>query len=315
MVEHVISLGPLIYEISRLQEPVVTIDPGDSVVVETEDAFSGQVRVPGDVRDRVALPLSDPVAGPIVVNGAEPGDALSVHIVDIEPLIGQSATYVLPAPPVVTSLGSPTPDMTRICQIADGRIRWSKDLTIPYRPMIGLIACAPAMGAPTTVQAGDYGGNMDIREVAPGATVMLPVFVPGGFLYLGDCHAAQGAAEVSGIALEMPARSRIVIDLEKGVELRWPRIETDSELMAIACGRPLDEAVGLAFSRLAVWLERSYGWARWEALSLLSQVGEVSVGYYWGGGVAAKVSKSLVQRTEEASLKVAAGAAQEHHEE
>ena len=295
MAEHVIRLGPLIYEISRLREPVVTIDPGDSVVVETEDAFSGQVRVPGDVRDRVALPLSDPVAGPIVVNGAEPGDALSVHIVDIEPLLGQCATYVLPAPPVVTSLGSPIPDMTRICRIADGRIRWSKDSTIPYRPMIGLIACAPAMGAPTTVQAGDYGGNMDIREVAPGSTVMLPVFVPGGYLFLGDCHAAQGAGEVSGIALEMPARSRIVVDLEKGVELRWPRIETDSELMAIACGRPLDEAVGLAFSRLAVWLERSYGLARWEALSLLSQVGEVSVGYYWGGGVAAKISKSFVQ--------------------
>ena len=297
MAEHVISLGPLIYEISRLREPVVTIDPGDSVLVETEDAFSGQVRVPGDVRDRVALPLSDPVAGPIVVNGAEPGDALSVHIVDIEPLLGQCATYVLPAPPVVNSLGSPIPDVTRICRIADGMIRWSKDLAIPYRPMIGLIACAPAMGAPTTVQAGDYGGNMDIREVAPGATVMLPVFVPGGFLYLGDCHAAQGAGEVSGIALEMPARSRIVVDLEKGIELRWPRIETDSELMAIACGRPLDEAVGLAFSRLAVWLERCYGLARWEALSLLSQVGEVSVGYYWGGGVAAKVSKSFVQRT------------------
>ena len=55
---------------------------------------------------------------------------------------------------------------------------------------------------------------------------------------------------MSGIALEMPARSRIVVDLEKGTELRWPRIETDRELMAIACGRPLDEAVGLAFSRL-----------------------------------------------------------------
>ena len=297
MVEHVIGLGPLVYEMSRLQEPVVTIDPGDSVVVETEDAFSGQVRVPGDVRDRTALPLSDPVAGPIVINGAEPGDSLRVHIVDIEPLLGQCATYVLPAPPVVTSLASPMPDMTRICQIVDGRIRWSEDFTIPYRPMIGLIACAPAMGAPTTVHAGDYGGNMDIREVAPGATVMLPVFVPGGFLYLGDCHAAQGAGEVSGIALEMPARSRLVVGLEKGIELRWPRIETDSELMAVACGRPLDEAVGLAFSRLAVWLERSYGWARWEALSLLSQVGEVSVGYYWGGGVAAKVSKSFVQRT------------------
>lgn len=295
--EHVITLGPLLYEMSRLQEPVITVDPGDSVVVETEDAFSGQVRFPGDVRDRIALPLSDPVAGPIAVRGAEPGDSLSVRIVEIEPLIGQCATYVLPAPPVVTALASPIPDMTRVCQIVDGQIRWSEDCTIPYRPMIGLIACAPAMGAPTTVHAGDYGGNMDIREVAPGATVMLPVFVPGGFLYLGDCHAAQGAGEVSGIALEMPARSRIIVGLEKGIQLPWPRIETDSDLMAVACGRPLDEAVALAFSRLAVWLERSYGWVRWEALSLLSQVGEVSVGYYWGGGVAAKVSKSFVQRS------------------
>ena len=297
MAEHVVRLGPLVYEISRLREPVLTIDPGDSVLVETEDAFSGQVRVPGDVRDRTALPLSDPVAGPIVVNGAEPGDALSVHVVDIEPLLGQCATYVLPAPPVVAALASPMPDMTRICQIDDGQIRWSEDVTIPYRPMIGLIACAPAMGAPTTVDAGDFGGNMDLREVAPGATVMLPVFVPGGYLYLGDCHAAQGAGEVSGIALEMPARSRIVVGLEKGIHMGWPRIETETELLAVACGRPLDEAVGKAFSRLAMWLERSYGWRRWEALSLLSQVGETSVGYYWGGGAAAKIPKSYVERT------------------
>ena len=117
---------------------------------------------------------------------------------------------------------------------------------------------------------------------------MLPVFVPGGFLYLGDCHAAQGAGEVSGIALEMPARSRIVVGLEKGIRLPWPRIETDSDLMAIACGRPLDEAVGVAFGRLAWWLERSNGWARWEALSLLSQVGEVSLGYYWGAALPRK---------------------------
>ena len=140
MAEHVVRLGPLVYEISRLREPVLTIDPGDRVLVETEDAFSGQVRVPGDVRDRTALPLSDPVAGPIVVNGAEPGDALSVHVVDIEPLLGQCATYVLPAPPVVAALESPMPNMTRICQIDDGQIRWSEDVTIPYRPMIGLIA-------------------------------------------------------------------------------------------------------------------------------------------------------------------------------
>jgi amidase len=161
--------------------------------------------------------------------------------------------------------------------------------------MIGLIACAPAMGSPTTADSGDYGGNMDIREIRPGATVFLPVQVPGGYLYFGDCHAAQGAGEVSGIGLEMAARTTIVVDLETGGSaMLWPRIETETDLLAVACGRPVEDAIGGAFSRLALWLEERVGWPRWESVSLLSQVGELSVGYYWGGAVAAKISKKYL---------------------
>ena len=87
-----IELGQLYYEISRHNPPRVSIDPGETVIVETEDAFSGQIRTESDRRDRTTVPYSNPQTGPILVNGAKPGDTLSVRIEDIEPLRGQAAT-------------------------------------------------------------------------------------------------------------------------------------------------------------------------------------------------------------------------------
>ena len=100
--------------------------------------------------------------------------------------------------------------------------------------MIGVIAVAPALGVPTTEDAGDYGGNLDLREIGPGATLLLPVCVDDALLVLGDCHAAQGDGELSAAALEMPARVTLRIDLRRGAQLPGPRIERDDEIAAVA---------------------------------------------------------------------------------
>lgn len=135
-----------------------------------------------------------------------------------------------------------------------------------------------------------------MREIGPGTTVYLPVAVDDGLLFVGDCHAAQGAGEVCGIGLEMPARIRMRLLLVEGARLPGPRIRTRNEIGAVAFGRPLEEAVGAAYARLALWMEADYGWDRWEAYALLSHVGEISVGYFFGGGVAAKIDLSYVDR-------------------
>jgi acetamidase/formamidase len=294
--EHALPLGELLFDLDAARPPRLTVEPGDVVEVETEDAFAGQIRRPGDRRDRVAMPRSNPATGPIAVAGALPGDELRVDVLDIEPSIDQCCTYVWPYDYTTALLGADVDHQTRICQIRDGRIEWSDDVVLPYQPLIGVIGVAPAEGSVTTEAAGDHGGNLDLRELAPGSTVRLPVRVPGALLAIGDCHAAQGDGELSAAALEMPARVRLRIDLVPGAAAEGIRIETADELLAVAVASALDDAVGLAYARLARWLEAEHNWNRWEAWALLTQVGRVSLGYFREGIAAAAISRAIAER-------------------
>ena len=161
--------------------------------------------------------------------------------------------------------------------------------------MLGCIGTAPDGGVPTTFPAGPHGGNMDIIEVAPGNIVYLPVFVPGGYLYLGDAHAAMGHGELSACGLEMPAESTITVNLLKSKKLAGPRIESPTEIMTVATGCPMERASAEAFARLILWMEADYGWNRWRAYDLLTHVARISVGYYALGTVAAKISKEYLR--------------------
>jgi len=288
---HKLPLGPLYYEFSRHPEPRLRINPSDQVLVESEDAFSGQVRTNADRRDKSKMPYGNPQTGPIWVEGAEPGDALAVKILDIRPLIGQCATRTSDPRQLAEWLGTECPHGTHVCPIRDGQIHWSDKLTIPYTPMLGCIGTAPAMGVPTTIPAGIHGGNMDIIETCPGNTVYLPVFVRGAYLYLGDAHAAMGHGELSASGLEMPAETHIQVDLLKQKHLPGPRIESPTEIMTIATGCPMERAVAQSYAWLILWMEAEYGWNRWRAYDLLTHAGQISVGYYAFGTVAAKIAK------------------------
>lgn len=288
---HRIPLGPLVYEFSRHVEPRLRIQPGDEVIVESEDAFSGQIRTNDDRRCKVKEPRSNPQTGPIFVEGAEPGDTLAVTIHEIKPLIGQCATRTGEARMMTEWLGTDCPHGAHVCPITDGVIHWSEEIKIPYAPMLGCIGTAAAWGSPTTLPAGNHGGNMDLVEVAPGAAVYLPVFVPGGLLYLGDAHAAMGHGELSASGLEMPAETRITVDLLKGQTIVGPRVETPDEIMAVATGLPMERASAEAFSRLILWMEQDFGWNRWRAFDLLTHVARMSVGYFPIGTVGAKIEK------------------------
>ena len=290
-----LPIGPLYYEFSRHNEPRLHIQPGETIVVESEDAFSGQIRTDSDRRDRTRRPYGNPQTGPIWIDGAEPGDALAVKIHDIQPLIGQCATRTPDLHTLAPWLGTDTPHGTHVCRIEDGKIFWSETLTIPYQPMLGCIGTAPDTGVPTTFPAGPHGGNMDIIEVCPGNTVYLPVFVSGGFLYLGDAHAAMGHGELSAAGLEMPAVSTITVDLVKAKKLPGVRIESPSEIMTVATGCPMERASAEAFARLIQWMEADYGWNRWRAYDLLTHVARMSVGYFPLGTVAVKVGKEYLR--------------------
>ena len=289
------TIGPLNYEFSRHLEPRLTIQPGETIEVEAEDALSGQISGPGDQRDKSQVPYSNPVTGPIVVEGAEPGDALEVVILKIEPLYGRCATYTGNPQQLCQWLGTDVPPGGHVCPIRDGQIYWSETLTIPYQPMLGCLGTAPAWGVASTIPAGPHGGNLDLVEVAPGSTVWLPVFVPGGYLFLGDAHAAMGHGELSATGLEMASRSTLTVRLASQQRLEWPRIETSDEIMVAVSGCPMERSIAQAYAQLILWLESDYGWDRWRAYDLLTHVGRISVGYYGIGTVAAKVARRYAE--------------------
>lgn len=289
-----LTVGPLEYEFSRHREPRVRIAPGETIAVESEDAFSGQIRTNEDRRDKSKMPFSNPLTGPIWVDGARPGDSLAVRIESIEPTIGQCATRTGDAGPLALWLGADCPHGTHVCPIRDGQIIWSETLTIPYAPMLGCIGTAPAWGVPTTLPAGPHGGNMDLVEVAPGNTIHLPVYVEGAFLYLGDAHAAMGQGELSASGLEMPARSVVRVDLLPGKTIPAVRIETPTHLLAVATGCPAERSIAHAFSLLILWLESDFGLDRWKGYDLLTHVGEISFGWHAMGTVGAKIHRKFV---------------------
>ena len=286
-----LPLGPLYYEFSRHNEPRLRIQPGETIIVESEDAFSGQIRTDDDRRDKSKKPYGNPQTGPIWVEGAEPGDSLAVKIEEIRPSLGQCATRTSDPKQLAEWLGTECPHGTHVCPIKDGQIHWSDSLTIPYTPMLGCIGTAPDWGVPTTSPAGPHGGNMDIVETAPGSTLYLPVFVPGALLYLGDAHAAMGHGELSASGLEMPAETEISVDLVKGKTIPSPRIVTPTEIVAISSAAPMERAIAQAYSWLILWMESDYGWDRWKAFDLLTHVGRISIGYYSSAALATKIEK------------------------
>jgi acetamidase/formamidase len=282
---------PLSYEFSRHNPPRVRIQPGETLVVESEDALSGQIRTDADRRDKVKMPYSNPLTGPIVVEGAKPGDALAVTIHEIRPTRGHCVTRTADPKQLCEWLGNDCPHGTRVCPIVDGQIHWGDGLTIPYTPMVGCIGTAPDWGCPSTGPAGPHGGNLDIVEVAPGSTIHLPVFVEGGLLYLGDLHAAMGHGELSATGLEMAGETTITVNLKPDGRLAWPRVENADEIMVIVSGTPMERSIAQAYAQLILWMEAEHGWNRWRAYDILTHVGRISVGYYGIGTVAAKIAR------------------------
>jgi amidase len=293
------------YTLNPYDEPIIRIKPKETIVVEVEDAPSGQIRKEGDVRDRDKIPFGNPVMGLIYIEGAEEGGTISVNIKDIKPTIGQGSTYLsefnqryLTDVPILRFLNSSLPRRTKICKIKGGAVQFD-DLTLPYRPMVGTVGVAPhpqAESISSSVMPGQHGGNMDISDICPGSTVFLPVFNEGGFLYIGDAHALQGDGEISGTAVEMPAELTIKVDIAKG-SINWPRIETAHEIMvatSTSAARSFEDAIRTAFLELTMWMEEKCDIDRLDCLMLCSQVGRIRVGNLWT--VAAAIEKKYLRK-------------------
>jgi len=166
----------------------------------------------------------NPVTGPFRIAGARPGDALVVDI--LEMATGSWGwTGCIPGFGLLAE-DFPEPHL-RISKIGPDSAELLPGLSVPVLPMVGTIGVAvPEPGAHSVVPPRRWGGNMDIRQVGPGARLGLPVGVEGALLSLGDVHAAMGDGEVCGTGVETSATVRLRVGLEKGAAPRTPVLET-----------------------------------------------------------------------------------------
>ncbi|MCY3564476.1 MAG: acetamidase/formamidase family protein [bacterium] len=236
--------------------------------------------VPPDLREEwlshepYAVERGNPSSGAIWVRGAEPGMAVEVAIEALELApVGYTMftgdNLLFPSTPVTTSKLC----AARVVPIRDGHVIWNERLAIPVQPMVGMVGVAPAHESQSNLRVGEWGGNMDVQEVAPGASVRLAVNVPGALLHIGDVHALQGDGEIGGSAIETSGVIRLRVELmDRPDEMTWPRIITPERIMAVASARPAEVALRIAAGELMRWLHADYGIEPQEALLLLSQV-------------------------------------------
>lgn len=251
------SPSELKYTYSPDHEPVGTVEPGELFTVLTEDCFTGRFRDAAAFNDHSAAWVEanlDGVTGPVVVQGAEPGEAVEITV--------QELGVTTPGCVLISRCEALSPvdwwheeDHVVNLPIEDGLIRLSDDWTIPVRPLIGCLATAPARETVLSRHEGDYGGNVDCAEITAGATVTLPVAVAGAGLYFGDCKAAMGDGEVVA-APEVGAR--IVASarpLKRPRSMGAPRVRSAEKLTTIVSGISLADSCRAAFRELKLWLE------------------------------------------------------------
>jgi len=215
---------------NRSFAPVIRIPPGESLEFDVSDSSAGQLGATSTVDDVVRLDFGrvNPVTGPVFVEGAEPGDVLKVTLLSFAPS-GWGWTANIPGFGLLTDeFKQPALHLWRydpktLAPALFGR--WGK---VPLKPFTGTIGVAPGQpGLHSIVPPRRVGGNMDVRDIALGTELFLPIECPGALFSVGDTHAAQGDGEVCGTAIESPMRVALRFDLLKQEPLAFPRFRTE----------------------------------------------------------------------------------------
>jgi amidase len=308
-VHHEFSPSVFYREFSASNKPVLSVAPGDSIHTTTVDAggtdHEGHKRVLG----------GNPQTGPFYIQSAMPGDTLVVHLARLK----LNRDYALSDDAIVgRGLNS---GLAVKMQDGGKTVLWHLDIaqglaslqkpgahmagyTVPVHPMLGCIATAPApsRGAPSTGDSGSYGGNMDFNEIVEGATLYLPVSVPGALLYLGDGHAAQGDGELNGNALETSLDVEFSVDVIPGRRTPAPRVESSTHIMAMGLAGSLDDAFKTATSNMAAWLAEDYKLTPVEIAEVFGTAAEYRVSEVAdrNAGVVLKINKDRLKGAAEA---------------
>jgi len=287
-------------EFSPLNKPVLTLNPGDTIHTTTVDAGGT------DEHNENRVAGGNPETGPFYITGAEPGDTLVVHILHLKLNRdwAQSDDNLDPRA-LTSSLAVKTSgnhnnikwhlDLAKGTASPDKPGEHMKNFSIPVSPMLGCVATAtgPGGAAPRTQDSGGFGGNMDFNGVADGATLYLPVSVPGALLYFGDGHALQGDGELNGNALETSMDVELSVDVIHGKRMAH-RMETPTDIIAMGLNGSIDDSFRDATETMAFWLMDDYKLTPSEVSQFLGVAAEYRVSEVAdrNAGVVLKIAKS-----------------------
>jgi len=269
---------------SRSHKPVLTIEPGDEVFFDINDVSSWQITKDSEVGVLTTYDDSKlyPLAGPVLVKGAEPGDTLIVDVLDVQNGdFGWSA--ILPGHGLLEEFNNP---YLYKWELKDKKSApFEKGIRIPIRPFCGVMGVAPPEeGTFDVMPPGRHGGNMDIRHLTVGSRLELPVWVEGALFSTGDLHAAMGDGEVCVCAIECPGHARYRFSLEKGTNLAWPRYTCKAQppprkgyKVCTGIGPDLMQASKEAVRNMLAYLTSKYGLTREDAYVLCSVAADLRI--------------------------------------
>ncbi|MCL1950559.1 MAG: acetamidase/formamidase family protein [Turicibacter sp.] len=269
-----ISKEHVIYAMNPQNEAVATVKSGERIQFETSDCFTDQIKSEADGFTSLDWDRINPATGPAYIEKAAPGDILAVHIEKIE-IAGRGVAVVGKG---MGTLGHILEDTyLRVMDINKEGVVFNEGLTLPINKMIGVIGTSPTTDSISCGIPCAHGGNMDCKEITEGATLYLPVNVPGALLAMGDLHACMGDGEIGISGLEVQGVVTVKVDLIKGKNYPLPLIENNGSLMALASHPDLDEAVVIATKHMAQLLTEITDMTLNEAAMLLSLAGDVKI--------------------------------------
>jgi len=289
--EHRIGLDKYHYKWDNSLPPAVTIAPGDVVHCETNEVTSGQLN-PGDPASKLGALDFDrlyPLAGPVYVEGAEPGDALEVEILTLQPGSWGWAALL----PGLGLLAADFPDpYVRYFELGNRKsAELRHDIHIPIAPFCGTMGVATdEPGRHDVLPPTKGAGNIDTRHLTAGTKLYLPVFVKGAMFSAGDCHAAQGDGEVCVTGIECPMTFSLRFNVVKGGSLRpWsyhfltpaaplqPQSDAAGYHAVCALGPDLMENAQNAVRDTIAWLQADHALSREDAYILCSLAGDLRI--------------------------------------
>jgi acetamidase/formamidase len=287
MTTHRLPAGPATTTqvLSRDTPPVLRIEPGDRIVVESHDAWGHLARqaspgagTPYRFPDRRGHALT----GPIEVAGALPGDVLAVRFESFEPAEWGWTAAGRRDDAFTRSLGLEGTEPAWLLWDLDGAAGTGTDQfghTVALAPFLGVVGLPPAAPGEhsTTPPRSAGGGNIDCRDLTAGATLFLPVTVPGALLHLGDGHAAQGDGEVGGTAIECAMTSTVRVDLVRDAPLDAIHALTPAARITFGFDADLNRATAEALGSMLTWMQQLHGLERKHALALASSVVDLRV--------------------------------------